>query len=272
MILNNLTGCIFLICFSFTTISGAYANKKTEQDLAKLNSGFQAAITSNDTVKSGLLLRSIIKALSKEENDNLTTSNSQYLIGVYYLLSGNNREAFSWLSLSASLREQTGSRDEIYAKCLFNLGIASSNLGDYKRMEEYSLRSLEVDESLYGETDPILLKGLSALVTAYFNLKDYSKAILFGNKALSLIWEPREEDASNLAILYSNLGACHTQLSDYSKAVLYLEKAESFYREYSLPEDEDYINLLNSLAANYFFLGQTDKSDEYFNKVDITVR
>jgi len=266
MILNNLTGCIFLICFSFATISGAYANKKTEQDLARLNSGFQAAITSNDTVKSGLLLRSIIKALSEEEYDSLTTSNSQYLIGVYYLLSGNNLEALNWLSLSASLRELTGNRDEIYAKCLFNLGIASSNLGDYKRMEEYSLRSLEVDESLYGETDPLLFRGLSALVTAYFNLKDYSKAIFYGNKALSLISEPREEDASNLAILYSNLGACHTQLSDYSKAVLYLEKAESFYRDYSLPEDEHYINLLNSIAANYFFLGQTDKSDEYFNK------
>ncbi len=48
--------------------------------------------------------------------------------------------------------------------------------------------------------------------------------------------------------------------------MLYLEKAESFYRDYSLPEDERYINLLNSLAVNYFFLGQIDKSDEYFNK------
>ena len=55
-----------------------------------------------------------------------------------------------------------------------------------------------------------------------------------------------------MAILYSNIGVCHARLSDYSKAVLYLEKAESVYRVYSLPEDEYYINLLNSLAINLF--------------------
>ena len=266
MILKNLTGCILFICLYFTSISGAYANNQNGQDLSRLNSEIQAAIAANDTEKSGILLKSIIKALGKEKYNDITTSNSQYYIGVYYLVSGKYHDALNWLSLSASLREKTGSRDEVYAKCLFNLGLTYSNLGDFRKMEEYSLRSLEVDKSLYGETDPILIKGLSALVTAYFNLKDYSRAILFGNKALSLIGKNGEEDVSNLAILYSNLGACHTQLSDYSKAVLYLEKAESFYMEYSLPEDEHYINLLNSLAANYFFLGQTEKSDEYFNK------
>ena len=47
---------------------------------------------------------------------------------------------------------------------------------------------------------------------------------------------------------------------------MYLEKAESIYSENSLPEDENFINLLNSLAASYFFLGLNEKSDEYFNK------
>ncbi len=145
---------------------------RSEQDLANLNRELQAAITSNDTAKSRVLLKSIIKTLNEEENDSITTSNSQYYIGVYYLFSGMNREAINWLSLSASLREQMNNNDEVYAKCLFNLALAYSNLGDYRRMEEYSLRSLEVERSLYGETAPILIKGLSALVTAYFNLKE----------------------------------------------------------------------------------------------------
>jgi len=266
MILNNLTGCIFFICIFFTCISGANANERTDPDLAKLNTVFQAAITANDTAKSGLLLKSIMKTLQEGNHDSITKSNSQYFIGVYYLLSGKNSEAVSWLKLSASLREQIRNRDGIYAKCLFNLGIAYSNLGDFRSMEQYLIRSLEVEKSLYGEKDPALLSGLTALVNAYFNLKDYNKAILFGNKALNLIGDPGEKQVSELAILYSNIGACHTHLSDYSKAVMYLEKAESLYIEYSLPEDEHYINLLNSLAANYFFLGLNDKSDEYFNK------
>ncbi len=156
--------------------------------------------------------------------------------------------------------------DEIYAKCLFNLGIAYSKLGDFRRMEQYTLKSLEIEKVLYGETSPLLLRSLSALVNAYFGLNEYNKAIIYGNKALSLIGGSADSYNSDLAILYSNIGACYARLSDYSKAVMYLEKAESIYNEYSLPEDEYYINLLNSLAANYFFLGLNEKSDEYFNK------
>ncbi len=133
-------------------------------------------------------------------------------------------------------------------------------------MEQYTLRSLEIEKKLYGEASPLLLRGYSALVNAYFGLNEYNKAIIYGNKALSLVGGSIENYKSDLAILYSNIGACYARLSDYSKAVLYLEKAESIYKEYSLPEDENYINLLNSLAANYFFLGLNDKSDEYFNK------
>jgi len=266
MVLKNLTGNIFFICIFFTGTLGLNANGKTVQDLEKLNSGFQAYMTANDTAKSRVFLNLILKTLREDNNDNLTTSNSQYYIGVYYLRSGKNSEAINWLKLSASLCEQLKRNDKIHSKCLFNLGIAYSKLGDFRQMEEYTLKSLEIEKELYGDESPLLLSGYSALVNAYYGLNEYNKAIIYGNKALSLVGGSIENYKSDLAILYSNIGVCHARLSDYSKAVLYLEKAESIYKEYSLPEDENYINLLNSLAANYFFLGLHDKSDEYFNK------
>jgi CHAT domain-containing protein len=247
-------------------MSGAYANANSGQDLEKLNSGLQASIAANDTAKSRTFLNLILKTLSEENNDKLTTSNSQYYIGVYYLFSGNNSQAISWLKLSVSMCEQLKRNDKIHSKCLFNLGIAYSKLGDFRRMEEYTLKSLKIEKELYGDASPLLLSGYSALVNAYYGLNEYNKAIIYGNKALSLLGGSIENYKSDLAILYSNIGVCHARLSDYSKAVLYLEKAESIYKDYSLPEDENYINLLNSLAANYFFLGLHDKSDEYFNK------
>lgn len=251
-----------------------YASRSTEQFtdednkkiLDKLNSDFQASIAGGDTAKSRLLLNSILKNLRDHKNDNLTTSKSQYYIGVYYLLSGENSEAINWLRLSSSIREEVKCYDEIYAKCLFNTGIAYNNLGDFKRMEQFILTSLEIETKLYGESSPLLLRSLSALVTAYLNLNDYSKAISFGNRALKLISISNENDNSDIAILYTNIGVSHARLSDYSKAVLYLEQAESIYKKNSLAEDGNYINLLNSLAVTYFFLGLNDKSDEYFNK------
>ncbi len=182
------------------------------------------------------------------------------------MLSGKNPEAINWFRQSSSLRERMKSFDEIYAKCLFNMGIAYNNLADFKRMEHFALSALEIETKLYGESSPLLLRSLSALVTAYLNLNDYSKAISYGNRAMNLIEISDGNYNSDAAILFTNIGVSHARLSDYSKAVLYLEKAESIYRKNSLTEDENYINLLNSLAVTYFFLGLNDRSDEYFNK------
>jgi CHAT domain-containing protein len=247
-------------------ITGQLTDDDHIRILDKLNSDFQASITYGDTAKSRLLLNSILKYLSDHNSDKLTTSNSQYYIGVYYLLSGENSEAIIWFRLSTSIREQVKCYDEIYAKCLFNMGIAYNNLGDFKRMEQFILSSLEIETKLYGESSPLLLRSFSALVTAYLNLNDYSKAISYGNRALKLIGISDENYNSDIAILYTNIGVSHARLSDYSKAVLFLEQAESIYKKNSLSEDENYINLLNSLAVTYFFLGLNDRSDEYFNK------
>jgi len=236
------------------------------QELDKLNTGFQASMTAGDTAKSRLYLNSILKNLKENSIDDLTTSDSKYYIGVYYLLSGKNLEAINWFRLSSSIREKMNCYDGILAKCLFNMSIAYNNLGDYNRMEQSALRSHEVEKRIYGESNPLLIRGLSAIVTAYFNLSEYSKAINYGITALKLIEGTNDNIDYDAAILYTNIGTCHARLSDYSKAVPFLEQAESIYMKYSFEEDENYINLLNSLAVTYFFLGRHEKSDEYFTK------
>lgn len=238
----------------------------SDKILGKLNSDFLVSITDRDTAKSRLLLQSILRHLRDHKSDKITTSLSQYYIGVFYLLTGKNHEAVNWFRLSLSMREQIKCFDEIYAKCLYNLGIAYNNLGDIKRMEQYMVSSLEIETNLYGGSSPESLRTLSALVAADLILNDYSRAIIYGNRALKLINSLEEKDNSDIADLYTNIGVSYASLSDYSKAVLYLEQAELIYKNYSLPEDENYINLLNSLAVTYFFLGLKDSAEEYFNK------
>lgn len=236
----------------------------SDNKLDKLNNEFVATISSGDTARSGIYVNSIIKILEEDGISEITASNSHYYLGVFYLLSGKNQEALNWLRLSSLIREKIDLYDNNHAKCLFNMGIAYNNLGDFNRMEQSILRSLEIEKKLYGESSPMLLSGFSALVTAYINLNEYSTAISYGNKALKLIEGSEENYISDIALIYANIGACHAHLSDYSKAILYLEKAESFYRENFLTEDEKYINLLNSLAATSFYLGNHEKSEEYF--------
>ncbi len=257
-----------LLLFYISTVSfqQEFAVTDSGQELAGLNEAFHATIAAGDTAGSRDLLYSILKILREDRPDNITVSNSQYYIGVYYLLNGRNKEAVNWLGSSISIREQTKTVDKVYAKSLFNLALAHSRRGDFKKMEESILKSLDAEKTLHGDNSPELLDGYSALTGACISLKDYSRAIESGNKALDLIGEKKNEHINEMAILYVNIGISHAFLSDYAKAVLFLERAESLYRNNSLPKDENYINLLNSLASNYYFLGQLEKSEQYFNK------
>lgn len=257
-----------ILLFFLSAFSRQQENLVTahSRDLAGLNEAFYASMTAGDTADSRVQLNSVLQALRENQSDNITVSDSYYYIGVYYLLNGNNKDAVNWLGSSASIRKQMKTTDKIYAKCLFNLGLAHYRRGDFKKMEESLLESIEAEKTIYGDTSPELLDGYSALVSAYINLKDYSRAVELGNRALEIFGSGKSERTHELAILYMNIGISHAFLSDYAKAVLFLERAETLYRDYSLPGDENYINLLNSLASNYFFLGQDEKSEGYFNK------
>jgi len=237
-----------------------------DQRLDNLANSFLNSFNSMDTARSVSLLNQIKAELKNGSHNNLTASKAQYSVGVYYLLTNRAGEALNWLRLSSALRDQMNTEDEIQAKCLFNMGIAYYRTGDYRRMAETTLRSVEIEKKLYGINDPRLISGLSSLVTAYLNLNDYGKAITYGNTALNLIDKTDESQIAIVAVLYMNIGVCNTWLSDYSRAKLYFEQAESIYIKYHLPEDANYINLLNSLGATYYFLGMDAKSEEYFNR------
>ncbi len=246
--------------------TGILQKDKSITILEKLNSDFQVSVNSGDTLKTRNIINSILKILNGKQTDDLIFSSSQYYVGVFYLIAGKETEAIEWLKLASAVRERLKCEDEILSKCLYNLGLAYHNLGDFKNMEEYTLRSLAIVRKLNGENSPLLIRSLSSLVTANFGLDEYNKAIVYGNQALKLINGQKGSLTIEIAGLYANLGICHARLSDYSKAALYLEKARSIYDQMPFTDNAVYINLMNNLGATYFQMGLKEKSDEYFNR------
>lgn len=234
--------------------------------LNDLNKRLYSSMLNGDTSSSGLIIDSILNIISAGHSDSLSVSDSYYYLGVSNLLSGRNKESSGYFILSSEFREKLGIYDSLYANSQYNLGYIQSIFGDYKKMEKYTLRSVEVDKTIYGESSPKLVLGYSSLVTAYLGLKEYDRAIEYGRAALKIIESHNRRFDSDLADLYTNLGVCYIRVSDYSKAVLYLESAESVYEKFNLVKGERYLNILNSLAAAYFFLGQLENSDNYYLK------
>ena len=155
--------------------------------LEKLNTDLHASIISGDTVKAKLLINSISRTLKHKNIDSLIISDSHYYTGVFYIVTGKNSEGIKELKLALSVREQLESSDIIKAKCLYNIGLAYFNLGDFISMEQYTIKSLDLERKLYGEHSPLLLISLSSLVTANYGLDEYYRAIGYGNEALKII-------------------------------------------------------------------------------------
>ncbi|MFO7620476.1 MAG: CHAT domain-containing tetratricopeptide repeat protein [Bacteroidales bacterium] len=236
------------------------------KSVMELNSSLRQSIRLNKFSESNIIIARILPALALD-TDSLVLSESFYLIGAYNLLTGKNSDAVKYLQKAEVIREKIKALDDIYARTLYNLAVASNYNGDFRNMYIYSLRSLNVEEKLYGSTSPELIGSLSNLIFASIELQEYERSIAYGNRAIGIINNnENESNASELANLYYNIGVCHMRLSDYARAIPYLEKTESFYGRWRLRKDDRFINLLNSLAIAYDYLGFSDKSDDYYKR------
>jgi CHAT domain-containing protein/Tfp pilus assembly protein PilF len=257
----------------YSSFQEGIANIETDQKISdkysytvnNLNLLLQESIIKGDTAGSRRIINSIFNIINNHSIDSIVLSKSFYFTGVFNIVTYQNIKAIELLKSSAVIREKRKLRDTIYSKSLYHLAVAYFYLGDYYSMRDYSLKALDVDKELYEPENPALTGSLSNLLTANMELQEYEESISYGNMAVRIV-EKQEGALSGpeLANLYYNLGVCYIRLSDYAKAVLYLEKTVSIYRSDSLRQDDRYINLLNSMAVAYGYLGLDEKSDEYY--------
>jgi len=236
-------------------------------EINKLNRTFQDLLEKGDLEGSRLLTEELLKRINNPSIDKNYLSDSYYFIGVYYFFVKKTSEAIRYFKLSISLREEIGLYDHHYSKALYNLGVISNMLGDFKSHEDFSVRSIDVEKKIFGENSPLLLSSYLSLITAYMDLQEYGKSLNYANIALNIAnTNIQDVDLIELELLYSNIGVLYMLLADYSKAKIYLDKAESIFSMHRFDVNENYINLMNSLAITNGELGLTDKSREFYEK------
>jgi CHAT domain-containing protein/glutaredoxin-related protein len=243
-------------------------NEIVAEEIKQLNKSLISQLTISDFNKCRSVVNILIQKINNNKlTDTVTISESYYYIGVYYYYVSNYYASTKYLNMFIEIKDSNKEYDERYAIALYNLGLASNGLGDFTSQEDYSLKSLDAEKKLKGDTSPDLLKTYISLIIADIELQEYEKSLMYANIALSIAGNNIEEaDFSDLSILYTNVGVLYTRLADYSKAKLYLDRASSIYKNQNLPLDVNYVNLVNSLAITYRFLGLTDKSNEFYEQ------
>jgi len=282
----QITGILFLLCwinisansvkpvFDFDENPNYKSDKliqktvtKGSSEISQLNFSLQTALQKKDFEGSKLLVDLIIQKINNSKIENLSLSDSYYLTGVYFTLIRNPVKAIYYLKLSVTKREEKGVYDDRYARAFFNLGLAYSDLGDFKKLEDFNLKSIETWVKISGESTPVLIYSYLSLIVANIELQDYERAIYYSNIALKIVNINSDlVSQENIWNLYYNLGVCYISLADFSKARIYLDKSELIYKNSGLALNDNYINLMNSQAVTYSNVGLKDKSNEYYEK------
>jgi CHAT domain-containing protein len=252
-------------------VSESYFQSFLSQDntlLKNSNAALELFINKGEIRRSGILVDKIEKLIKVNPGiDSSILAESYYLMGIYFSTSGNMKESLKYLSAAGDMLKNKNEERALYAKIIFNTGLVFGNMGESNKLAEYSLKYINVAEQLYGDTSRILIKGYASLVSAYIQMHQYEKAISTAGAGVNIANRlGKGQTPPELITLYNAIGVCYVGMADYNRAINYLEKTEYLYSSLKPVHDENYINLLNSLAVTYGFLGLKEKSMEYYEK------
>jgi CHAT domain-containing protein len=239
----------------------------------RIGARIQQMAASGDTTGLRSVSDSLRNSLRFHTGDSLILSDIYYFSGVCDLFSARYNIAMSKLGECISIRKKLGIEDDRYANAIFNAGTASSYLGNFLQVIEYMNDYAELIVRQYGENAPQLAEAYSALAAASIECLDYEDFIDYSFRAQTILNNHSDAlDNLGLSRFYNTVGAGYARMGDYAKARIYLEKAESVILEKSISPDENYINLINSLAVTYGHLGLSDKETEFFSRgIDLAV-
>ncbi len=268
---------LFLI-FSFTlTLFAGFpcqASWEPETDpFEKTGARIQKLASVKDTTGLMMVSDSLLRSLQFHKDDSSAIADIYYYSGVCDLFLAKTNEALIKLGKSIYMKKLLDIEDSRYANALFNAGIACSYLGDFIQVISYMEDYTSLMVKLYGENTGRVAEAYSALAGASIECRDYEGFVDYSFRALEVLKLEKDAlDSKGLSGLYNTIGAGYARMGDYAKARIYLEKAESVIRENNLPPDENYINLINSLAFTYGNLSLPDKEAEYFVRgIDLAV-
>ena len=144
------------------------------------------------------------------------------------------------------------------AKTLNDLGIAESNMGEFKKSIEYHNKALAMPRS--SGNDLIKAETLNGLGVTYLGLNKYQKSIAHFRKALDLKKKILSAEHPSIGCTLNSLGVVYSNKGNFKKAIELYNEAFSIYKA-KLAEDHRYFaNLYNNLGYAYFCMGDNDKA------------
>lgn len=242
-------------------------NDQVINTLRRLSSQLESALGNQDKIRGANLADSLLIIIKNNSSvDSLHLIRPFYFIGAYYSINGRLITALNYFQQAFNLLKEYPDQN-MEGRTLYFMGYTNNRLGDHVKSNIYFAGSLAVKKMEYGIKSKELIHEYISLASANINIRDYEKAIEYSKSGLEIANIHADSvPIGDMAMLYQSIGVALLNTADYKQANMNLMKAEKIYNEYSLPKDDNYINILNNIATSFFYLGQFDKCMEFYEK------
>jgi CHAT domain-containing protein len=231
-----------------------------------------------------ILTRSILDALTRVQNDrafelaaelerainnlpeieNLNLSRPFYSIGLSYYKKGYFFKSLDCFNKALEYLNKFQD-EELLGKTYYNLATVNFAVGDDVKSIHYYLLSCEIVRKLRGENTAELATDYNALLASSINMRDNDGAVEYATMGIAIARSKPDSVAPGIkALLYQNKAIALSRMADHFQSLLNFREALDIYRNYSLPADEYYVNLLEGLAESYINIGEYAKAFEIY--------
>ncbi|MFH1041914.1 MAG: tetratricopeptide repeat protein [bacterium] len=188
------------------------------------------------------------------------------VLGVVNTIVGNYDQALSYHFKSLKIREKIKGKNSIAAS-YNNIALVYQAAKNYDKALEYFYKSLDIKTELNNKIAMALT--LNNIGSIFRLNKNFNKALEYHEKAFLMV--KQLNDPNVLSLTYQGMGFVYSDLGNHSLAIEYFNSA------FKLLDDMGNIqgsaNLLNSLATEYFNIGDYKSSIESAQKsIDVSIK
>lgn len=138
----------------------------------------------------------------------------------------NPVDRFQWVAFGKALENIFGNALLPKVSILQNnLALVLQDLGEYKEAKKILIKTLTINEKMFGKSNPNTASSYSNLATVLQDLGDFETAKNLLEKALSINIKFFGKKHPNIATNYSNLALAYQDLRDFKSAKRLLKKA-----------------------------------------------
>lgn len=221
----------------------------------------------NDHQKGDSLLLTALNASKSFHGENdVITSSILGDLGMYKMTQGEYEKAREYYNRSLDIKETVYGEDghPNYTATLMNLAVLEKQLGHSAVAESLFIKTMEIDEKLFGDDHPYVAMSMSHLAGIYQEREEYEKALDFLESAKQIYLDAYGPDHYYLGAMYKNYGNLLSQMGEYEQAEAYFGKSESVYENYETTDKDTYAKLYKVRAENYNRMGMFDEAAKQF--------